>query len=781
MLNFLRKYQKAFFAVIAVMVSASFFFFGTYSVMTPSDELPDREIGRTIAGKAMMQSQVDLLAYFLSTGIFEQDPLGRLPVNVLNDGVVQRDFLMTGLGVQLAEHYFDVLKGELQERIEKVRRYRPYVHPQGEFLAAEAVWRQFVPQLSAHRELLSLTLEAEPKTLGILASLYLDQTMLPPDTLKKILLHQQGQYNWLQPDPRLEKGDFSLFGFHTLEDWFGHKFMGLIAQTIINGAALAQEKGYEVSLQEVRESLFKNVREGIERLTGEKPTASQIAAVFQAQMTGFHRDEKVVLGLWQKILLFRRLFHDIGSGVLLDGGVYQQFSRFASETAQVDVYELPAGLQLKEFRDVLKLQVYLEAIAPSTQRKGYVSLGFPIIGISADVLEKRAPELVETRFTIEFQQVDKQKIANRISLKEAYDWELREDNWATVCQEVSDLKKISVSSREGRDSALEALDRDTRKSIDRLAKRSIVDGHPEWFEEAFARAETQTVEFGFRLKGGTLPFVGNIDREVLLEQLHAAPLKQELGSHVAPLLYTADGEHFYKIILVKNPSEPTIVSFVDASRDGTLDVLLDRRLGDAYPDIRKKYPAKFRTEGGWKPLKEVQDLVGFYVFSDLLEAVARDAERFGVTWPEEKDSVLAQDLYVKYRLYGYMREALAAIRATGSDEGWTCEAGQPREELKDQWKLSKHSRSLQRGEAQRFGLDIAFKLEQGDWSSLFSPEQGHHQFVHLREVVMDGQEEADHLLSQGRELLSIDARRCVMEELIERMLKQRAVILDEKS
>lgn len=200
MLQFLRKYQKFFFGIVAVVIIASFCFFGTYPTIQSHAEIPDKRIGALIDESPLMQQEVELLVRFISTSPEERGWLekGQMP-NLLNDGVVQKEFLQTKLFPLIAKPYFSEIASEVQERVDKARVYRHYVHPQAPFLSSEAVWGRFFPAVKQGMEEIAKKSKADEESLCLLGDLYLEQRQLPPDVLRRILTFQEKQYEWIAP------------------------------------------------------------------------------------------------------------------------------------------------------------------------------------------------------------------------------------------------------------------------------------------------------------------------------------------------------------------------------------------------------------------------------------------------------------------------------------------------------------------------------------------------------------------------------------------------------
>ena len=151
MLEFFRKYQRYFFIVIAVVIVISFSFFGTHSAINAPQKVEDRCISQGVDGSKIMKSELDHMVRFLAS---DRNDLaltekGMMP-NFFNDGVVRKDLLGTGIGVLLANAYFEDLKGDLNERMTHHKAFHPYCHPTAPFISVENLWSQVLPSQKAH-------------------------------------------------------------------------------------------------------------------------------------------------------------------------------------------------------------------------------------------------------------------------------------------------------------------------------------------------------------------------------------------------------------------------------------------------------------------------------------------------------------------------------------------------------------------------------------------------------------------------------------------------------
>ncbi|NGX45829.1 MAG: hypothetical protein K940chlam2_01009, partial [Chlamydiae bacterium] len=139
MLEFFRKNQKVFFIFVTAIIVISFTFFGAVNTFAPKEEVANRLIGKALDGSKLMEQDVTALAH-----IYQE---GERP-NLLSDGWVQEQWLATDLAEMVALAYFDEIKEEIAESVEKIRVFRPYVHPEAEFLSGPAVWEQFAPDIN---------------------------------------------------------------------------------------------------------------------------------------------------------------------------------------------------------------------------------------------------------------------------------------------------------------------------------------------------------------------------------------------------------------------------------------------------------------------------------------------------------------------------------------------------------------------------------------------------------------------------------------------------------
>jgi hypothetical protein len=438
MMNFLRKHQKKMFIAITVMIIASFTFFGTSATLGTQD-IPDKKLGVALDGSPIMEREMHAMVRFISMGTNE---------------LLKNDLMSTGLTAILAERYFDELKGEFEEKLDKARRFTPYSHPQAPFLSAAQVWSRFIPQLPHHLEEVQKG-DLSPKTFAAYCDLYLDQVAFPPELLRRVLVYQQQQYSWISPDMGLsDTRRLVLFDAHSFEEWFGPRFTEVLGKFLFNAAAIAEKKGYKVTTDEARAHLLQTCLKTLRSIPSQQEITFADASEFlriQLQMSSV--DESTAVKMWKKAMLVHRLFNEVGQGIFVDPQSYQQFSSFADETATVEVYQLPAILRLSDFRSLLKLQYYVEAVAPKLKKIADLPRQF----FSSEEVEKKIPELVVSRYVMEVSKVTKEEVGGRLTLKETWDYEVSNEGWQKLSTEFPILARKGGETIDARYATLDGL------------------------------------------------------------------------------------------------------------------------------------------------------------------------------------------------------------------------------------------------------------------------------------------------------------------------------------
>lgn len=743
MLEFFRKYQKFFFVFTTVIIVASFAFFGTFSTFIDENEIEDRILGQAIDGSPLKLSEVQLLSRFLATDREDIFTKANAAPNFCNDGVIRYDLLQTELANLLAAAYFEPLKEGMGQRLEKAKRYRFYTHPGDPSLSAKNLWEKFMPSLMQEFEALQSEESASPRTFAHLSKLYLQQALCPPEFLRRLLMRQQQQSPWLKPDPRLHYDDFSLFGFHSLSDWFGSDFIDLSAEFILNAARAAEQKGYRVSLEEAKADLLRNFTVSKQKLK------EKVSLSFKEHFRVLGIDEKSAAEAWRSVLLFRRYFHGVGEATFVDRMPYREFAGYALEKAVVQLYQWPPSLRLKNFQDLIEFQVYLKAISNEKD-----PLALPSSFLSLEEIEKREPELIQSSYQAKISELSKEEIGLKASVKELWDWQLEEKNWDMLKEKFSFLSK-TASSREERFQELEKLNQQNRMQLDHYTRLQWVDMHPEWIDESLIANRNQELTISISKNWTSLAHIHNTT--ALADLLRKASSGDE-DAKQSLLQYCDDTKTFYRIESVEKISDPHIITFEEAKASNVIAKVCDRRLEAEYPKIRTKAPSKFKQEGKWKPFVSVKEEVAKIYFADLLNAIGE-----GQTL----------SYYATHRLETLAKEAFASFQKNPDDPRWLKGSGDP---IADQFKFEKKECEIQRITQEEWMKEKAFVMVPKQWSPIHVPEDGDISFFYFEEKKVHSEPILEQL-AFGKEMIAADAQRYLAERFLELTKKQNAICI----
>jgi GcvH upstream region-like protein len=763
MLSFFRKYQRAFFIVFTIVIVISFSFFGTYSTLAEKP-YSDPVAFVAVDGSSIPRSEVEELAMFIGTDQIDKQMFGGTwGPNFFNDGVIRKDFLQTGIAEVIAAKYRKDLMPDYVTRVTREKNFAPYKHPQAKFISATNAWNGYAPDIT--NNLAVLKSGSDPlsdNAFQARVNLYLAERVWPQSILKQVLHYQQNQYTWIPKDPNIDHIDMSLFGYHTTEDWFGVRFVRLVAQFIINGAKEAEKKGYYVSNEEVLADLEKNAYLSYqENKNNPNLGLANAQEYYKEQLRIMNMDQGKAIRLWKQVMLFRRLFNDVGSASLVDAKTYEKFLTFSKEFIEGDIYQFPVLLRLANFKDLQRLETYLDGVS----KRNEAQLALPTSYLSVEEVSEKTPELVEKRYTIAVSEVDKRNLQTKVTLRETWNWEVDDKNWKVLKDKFPTLGVKDAKTRDERFAALEALDDKTRAAVDTFARAAIVDSHPEWLDEALKNQEPKTVAFGLRLKGGSTPIEGFENRQELFKIL-------DTQDNITRI--TGDNLHYYNIKVTERSAKPVIITYSDAVQDGTVDKLLTQKLDEYYKTVRDASPELYKNaKGEWKPVSDVSDVLAEKYFAPILKAV-KDQYLNSLTADQKKDvkaDSLTSDLLSTRRLYTSVNDIRQNVVKNPSEVNkWVIDAANPNVTVQDQWKLEKNNFHIDRaGKAEAgYDKDQLFTLKIGEWSNVKTPANGDVSFMQIQKRGVDNiQEKLAQEMNQGHDILSGDVQRVLSNRLLQ--------------
>jgi GcvH upstream region-like protein len=742
MLHFFRRYQRVFFILITFVIIVSFSFFGSYSAF----QEPVREdpvAFKTLTGKEVYHQHFENMRRFLATDSTDFAVMGR-KANFLNDGVIRKNFLENGLAEVTMDPYLKSLEGDLSRRLQHEKKYRPYAHPAAPFIGAENAWSFFAPDLkSNYAELVEEKDATSPAAFKARINLYLEQDKFTPELLRQVIALQEQRYEWIKEDPNLTNLDLSLFGYHTAEDWFGQRFLQLATRFVLEAAAQAEAEGLVVTNEEAQADLMAqaawalNLEMSMPMNANKK--APSVANYLDGSLAYMGMDRNEAIGLWKQVLQFRRFLGKADNTVFVDPTAFKRLAEVADASVELAIYSLPEALHLSKAADLQRFEYYLNSVA---EKRPEGSLELPTNFRPVKGVLMTHPELVQKRYLLGVSSISKEDLKARVGVKETWNWETDVANWKQLVKKFPVLEEgqTAPQNADERFAALSKLDRETRAKVDNIARQALVKAHPEWVAAALQEQPPEVKSYALRFGEGNTPFLGVKEPAELFALLDKAPLtnSQEIANGAEPIeelkAFSADNLHYYRIFVVARADKPELLTFEESLKAGALDKAIDK---NAPQD--KASNAQHRFDAAMK----------------------RYLDQIKTASPEEQQKLLqTQD------------EQEVGKLAT-------------RQPLANQWLLEKQERTVKRKQfkgndtASGEALLKALAMEQGNWSSVVTTEQGEAFFY---QVLSRGEEQEEIVrarTNEARALLSQEAERLLASQLTEKLQAAGAIVLTE--
>lgn len=786
MLEFFRKYQRIFFLFITVIIVISFTFFGTYSAL-PSENIRSEPAFQAIDGTVITKPELDEMILFLATDLNDKLLFGGVwGPNFLNSGAINKLLLQTDIAQILVSQFPTELAPDLEKRLANEKRYTLYTHPQAKFISTESAWNYFAPIMSSdYKTLRQANSPLDPEAFSARSRLYLTEKNFSGPMLRQVLHYQEKQTGWVKHDENLDRLDLSLFGYHTLDDWFGPRFMALAAEFIINSAKIAEQRGYSISKSEALADLINNSNLSFKQnLRSPHLGVANSQEYFKEQLRRMGMDQNKAVKIWQTVLLASRLFEEAGQSIFVSPELFSEFASYAKESVNGNLYQLPKELKLSDYRSLQKLETYLDAVAVRSD-EDKSSLKLPEKFLSPSEVAEKTPELVQKRYTIELAQVDKNSLQTKISLKETWNWEVDDANWSKLEKKFPSFGIKTAASRQERFEILDRLNDKARARVDTYARAQILAERPELITGALDTAPISTLSLGLSLKGPAgKPFEGIEDVSTLITLLDQA----SIGSEENPdpqsadqklARFSGDNRHYYRIRVIEREPDASLLTFSEASQQGILDTLLDRKLQEHYLSIREKDSKTFKKEDAqWKDLSEVKDLVANSYFATVLKAIQSQ---------EENGTQLTGHLAAPRRLMQHVKEIKKQLQANPENEARYVKNINVDEQPSDlssapvykQWLLEKKPFSIDRSNNnEQFNTVEALELAVNSWSPVTNTPSGAIFFYQK----LQGQSKKNTFISdKSREaqlLLGREAQRTMATQLIADYKNKNAISLD---
>ncbi len=340
MLGFLQRYQKAFIAVLVAVLCISFLFFGIFP--KGGGRIEDPVAFKLKDGKKIKKSHFEGIKALMETNNGETLVFGKaLGSHFFTENFIVSDLMKPGILSLLVDRYYEDLKDELKEHLEREKRFKPYIHPSANFLSAETIWTIHAPKLK--EEFTRLSVETDPKNaFELRQKLFLQEENFDPFALWQVLSNQESQFNWLPKDPELVPEKLHLFDYKSTREWLGDTLLDKAVKLVLEVNHLAKIQGCVVSKHDAENDLLKLNKINFQRLKalGMKDFESP-EQYYQAKLKALGLNSHQMIELWRELLVFRRFLNEGAQSILLDNPTLEAFEKYASEKVHVASYSLP--------------------------------------------------------------------------------------------------------------------------------------------------------------------------------------------------------------------------------------------------------------------------------------------------------------------------------------------------------------------------------------------------------------------------------------------------------
>ncbi len=631
MLGFIQRYQKIFLIVVAVFISISFLFFGI--IPKGPQKSTDKTVYRTLNKQKVKQSRFEGLKVLLNTNNGDNALYGKaIGTHYFTENFVSSDLIKPGILGLLVDRNLELLEGDLKAQHQKENKYQFYSHPSAPFLNADTIWSIHAPELKASIELLKgetnvkVAFENRQK-------LYAEESRFSSFDLWKILNEQESQFQWIPKDSNLNPQSLQLFGYHSLEDWFGEKLMGKVCEFIFEVDALAKKQGYRITDQEAEQDLMSLNEQNFMRIKslGVKDFEDS-QAYLEAKLKHLGMNRMQMVSIWKDLLLFRRFFQEAGTSVVLDSYALEPFEHYAAEQMKVARFSLPEDLQFHSMKDLMQFEVYLEALGKPLNQ---LALAFEMGSLES--ISNKYPQLVERPLEVQYKKVTLANAALNIKVQDIWNWKLDPNNYQALANQFPKLRHQGELDLEDYQDLLEHLDTATQMQMDQFVREILLKENTDWLEKAFSIAEIVKEELSPRKNGQGLPFKGlevSSKKELFLDNLFKSIDQEELGMESI----TFNEQDYYQVVAVSAREDERLVSFQQLKEDRTLEKLLAKRSKKGSTNSQNKLE------------------------KELFEPLKREIRNDYLSLHKESSNELTNDFYCKYRMYYPMRLALEFMK-----------------------------------------------------------------------------------------------------------------------
>jgi hypothetical protein len=691
MIDFLNRYQRAVTIAITVCVVTTFVFFGVSKAFIDPSSSHQEQIIWTTKTRKLSAKQFSQRSEFLACENADFTNKRELLMSWLNPGFVSEWFLQTGIGKWILEQDTESLQ-YLKKQYQKERNWSGYKHPNMKQLNFQSMLDQFNPDLSS-----SLVkwkrLKKDNQLIEDKLELWLKAKAMPFHIFRDLIRYQESTQPQDLQDPSLNSRSMQLFGYNTLQGWFGKNFLSLCTQLVGYGAEAAESLGYQVSSEQIEMSLKSQLTPIWQGLIKHQPELTfEELKIHAIESCGMPRDD--FYSFWRDLLLFDKFFRHEGSQVWLDSLSANQFSKWVAQEAELEIYQVPKDYQVANFQNLYHLQMYLQAISGIDLQ----STNVPKKILETHQIALKAPELLSKRVRLEVRALNLDDCKQLMSPKDLFALEASDAVWKVLIHQLPAFALKAKNNSATKSKRLQLLSELTdldRELIDKIAVRWLVENEPQKVQNQLMAKEPMTKDFSFILASLSQPLEGISNAKEFLDHLE---------KDTKDNLYTQDGMHYYHVKRLSDVIDE-VLSLSEAKKSGVLEAYSLKKLKNHYEVMKSKPSSAVFSQGKLLDFAQVLELVALDFFQPLLV----DLQRLHSPRSSAKaEFVILKDAHevAGYRYNAFLEEqhlALKENRFEISSAPWALECTHEKKKLDS---------------CARTPLAAAFKLKPGEWLQL---------------------------------------------------------------
>ncbi|WP_100934820.1 hypothetical protein [Candidatus Chlamydia corallus] len=528
MLSFFYKHQKKFIGIViaVVCVSGIGVGWGRFSRGEGSRESTSRRIVFTTAsGKKYLEKDFVAMKKFLA---HEAYPFTGNPRawNFINEGLLTDYFLTTRVGEKL----FLKVYTSREKIFSKEKTYQPYRRFDAPFISSEEVWKSSAPQLLEIFRIFQ-QIENPVSKEGFLArvKLFLEERRFPHYVLRQMLEYRRQMFS-LPPDEALSRGkDLRLFGYHTIQDWFGDAYLSAAVEVLIRFIDEQKKVLPRPSRQEAHDDFYDKAKHAYAKISKNKEFSLGFQEFVNSYFQFLETSESEFFNMYRDILLCKRAFLMLQGSVSFDFQPLTKFFVQGKDSIQVEFFKLPKEYSFKTKQELKAFETYLRLI--SSPKSDCLDVPHEMLPIAN--IKIKEPRLVGRRFSIDYKSIALQDLAASVPMVEVLQWQQNSEHFQEILQEFPEVETCQSYKD------FQHLKPILRDKISLFTRKEILRARSERISEALQRIPMESRELLLSAgKDSALPGISDG------QQLAKVLLENEVVD-----LYSQDSERYYNFVV----------------------------------------------------------------------------------------------------------------------------------------------------------------------------------------------------------------------------------------